>query len=117
MTETTQSGLSDNAASALAYITFIPAIVFLAMPPYNQSRTVKFHAWQSIFLTVACVAIYVVLAILMRIPFLGLLIIPVMFVVDLGLFILWLFVVIKAVNGTMFKIPVIGGFAEAQANK
>jgi uncharacterized membrane protein len=53
MTESTPTGLSDNSAGALAYVTFIPAIVFLAMPPYNQSPYVRFHAWQSIFLFVA----------------------------------------------------------------
>jgi uncharacterized membrane protein len=117
MNEVTQTGLSDNAAGALAYITLIPAIVFLAMPPYNKSSIVRFHAWQSIFLTVACVALYIVMAIFIRIPIIGLFMIPVMFIVDLGLFVLWLFVVLKAVNGVKFKIPVIGGLAEAQANK
>ena len=50
MTDTPQSGLTDNAAGAIAYITFIPAIIFLAIPPYNTSPFVRFHAWQSIFL-------------------------------------------------------------------
>jgi len=30
-----QSGLSDNAAGGLAYITVIPAIIFLILEPYN----------------------------------------------------------------------------------
>jgi len=117
MTETAESGLSDNGAGALAYITFIPAVIFLAMPPYNKSAYVRFHAWQSIFLTVACFALFVVLAILGRIPFLGLLVVPLMFILDLGLFILWLVVVLKALNGTSFKIPIIGALAESQAGK
>lgn len=118
MTEsTTESGLSDNGAGALSYITFIPAVIFLAMPPYNKSSYVRFHAWQSIFLTVACVLLFVVLAILGRIPFLGLIVLPVMFIADLGIFILWIIVVLKAVNGQKFKIPIIGGLAESQASK
>lgn len=117
MTEPAQSGLSDNGAGALAYITFIPAIIFLAMPPYNQSPYVRFHAWQSIFFNVACVALFIVLAILGRIPFLGLLVIPLMLLVDLGLLILWLVVVLKALNGTQFKIPIIGDLAASQASK
>ncbi len=117
MTDVPQTGISDNAAGALAYLTFIPAVIFLAMPPYNQSSTVRFHAWQSIFLTIVAVAIYIVLAILGRIPFLGLLLIPIMLLADLGLFILWLVVVLKAVNGQMFKIPVIGQLAANQASK
>ena len=42
-----QSGLSDNAAGALAYVTIIPAIVFLLVEPYNKNSFVRFHAWQS----------------------------------------------------------------------
>jgi uncharacterized membrane protein len=117
MTEATQTGISDNGAGALAYITFIPAIIFLVMPPYNKSAYVRFHAWQSILLTVVAVAFEIVLAILARIPFFGLFIIPVFFIVWLGFFILWLVVVLKAVNGAKFMIPFIGGIAETQANK
>jgi len=117
MSEATQSGISDNGAGAIAYLTFVPAIVFLVMPPYNQSPYVRFHAWQSIFLTVAAVAVYIVLAVLGRIPLLGLLMIPVALVFDLGLFILWLVAVIKALNGNKFSIPIIGALAESQANK
>jgi uncharacterized membrane protein len=117
MPETNPTGLSDNAAGALSYITIIPAILFLVMPPYNQSPYVRFHAWQSVFLNVVGVALYIVLAILGRIPFFGLLVIPLMLVLDLGLFILWLVAVLKAVNGQRFKIPIIGALAESQAGK
>jgi hypothetical protein len=48
-----QSGLSDNAAGALAYVTFIPAIIFLIVEPYNKNSYIKFHSWQSIFLGIA----------------------------------------------------------------
>jgi uncharacterized membrane protein len=120
MTETTQSGLSDNGAGALAYITIIPAILFLVMPPYNKSPYVRFHAWQCIFLTVAWIALFIVLAIFARIPFFGffgLIMFPIMLVVDLGMFILWLVVVLKALNGQRFKLPIIGALAEGQASK
>ena len=117
MTEATQSGLSDNAAGALAYITFIPAIVFLAMPPYNQSATVRFHAWQSILLNVGCVAFFIVLMIFGHIPFFGWFVFPIMALANLAFFILWIFVVLKAMNGVIFKIPIIGAIAESQANK
>lgn len=117
MTETAPSGLSDNGAGALAYITFIPAILFLVMPPYNKSTYVRFHAWQSIFLTVAWIALFIVLAIVGRLPFIGWFVWPFMLLIDLGMFILWLVVVLKALNGSKFSIPIIGGLAEQQANK
>ena len=87
------------------------------MPPYNKSSYVRFHSWQSILLAVAWVVLLIVLAILVRIPFLGLIVFPLMILIDLGMFILWLVVVLKALNGQRFKLPIIGAMAEAQASK
>lgn len=117
MTDTTQSGISDNGAGALAYITIIPAILFLVMPPYNKSPYVRFHAWQCIFLTIAWIALFVVLAIVGRIPLVGFVIFPLMLLLDLGMFILWLIIVLKALNGNKIVLPIIGPLAEAQAGK
>jgi uncharacterized membrane protein len=111
-----QSGLSESATCGLAYITFIPAVIFLATDPYKQSANVRFHSWQSIFLTIAYIVIRIGLVILGHIPFVGLLLIPVSLLIGLGFFILWLIVMIKAFNGQRFKIPVVGDFAEKQAN-
>ena len=48
------AGMTDNAASALCYaLGIITGVLFLVLPPYNQNRTVRFHAFQSIFLFVA----------------------------------------------------------------
>ena len=117
MPESTESGLSDNGAGALAYVTIIPAIIFLVMPPYNRRPYVRFHAWQSIFLTIVWSALFIVLGILGRIPLLGLMVFPLMLLLDLGMFVLWLVVMLKALNGNRFMIPVIGALAEKQANK
>ena len=57
MTVATRSGISDNAAGAISYFTFIPAIVFLLLPPYKESSYVRFHAWQSVLL---CITAFVV---------------------------------------------------------
>jgi hypothetical protein len=46
-------GLSENAAAAIAYLTIIPAIIFLVLEPYNKMPLVRFHSWQSIGLGVA----------------------------------------------------------------
>jgi uncharacterized membrane protein len=113
--ETAQTGLSDNAASGLAYLTFIPAIIFLAIPPYNQSPNVRFNSWQSIFLSVAWVAIWVVLVIVGMIPFVNFLDVVLFPLVGLGFLILWIIVLVNAFNGKRFKLPVIGDLAEKQA--
>ena len=113
--QTVQTGLSDNAASGLAYITFIPAIVFLVTAPYNQNQTVRFHSWQSIFLNVAWVAMWVVLAVIGMVPFLNLLDVILMPLAMLGFLVLWIILLINAFNGKRFKLPVIGDLAEKQA--
>ncbi len=41
---TAASGLADNVAGALAYITILPAILFLILPDYNRRPFVRFHA-------------------------------------------------------------------------
>jgi uncharacterized membrane protein len=104
-----QGGLSETAAGAIAYLTIIPAIIFLAMEPYNRSSFVRFHSWQSIFFGVTVAVIHTILA---AIPIVGwLLLVP----VSLGFLILWIVVMVKASKGERFKIPFIGNFAEQQA--
>jgi len=60
------SGLTDNVAATLAYITLIPAILFLMLEPYNRRPFVRFHAWQCIFLCVASMVIHFGLGIVFR---------------------------------------------------
>src|ERR1700693_5540103 len=86
----TASGLTDNVAGMLAYVTIIPAIIFLVVEPYNKSRFVRFHAFQSIFLAVAMVAISIALTVLSFIPVLGLMLLPLHFLIWLGFFVLWI---------------------------
>lgn len=109
------SGLTDDAASGIAYLTFIPAIIFLVVAPYNTNPKVKFHAWQSIFLAGAWFCIWVCLVILGMIPFLNLVDIVLFPVVGIAFFILWLITMIQAFQGKRFSIPVLGSFAAKQA--
>ena len=102
-------GLSENAAGAIAYITFIPAILFLAMEPYNRSSFVRFHSWQSIFFGIAVIAVDLILGI---IPIIGWIIAPIL---SLGFLIVWIIVVMKASRGERYKLPFIGNLAEQQA--
>ena len=117
MSEPTPSGLTDNAAGALAYITFVPAIVFLVLPPYNASPYVRFHAWQSIFLNVAAVIVSIALSFLMVFfMFFGaFFLLAVSRLIWLLWFVLWLVCVLKALNGQRFKVPIIGDLAAKQA--
>jgi uncharacterized membrane protein len=108
-------GLTDNVAGMLAYVTIIPAIIFLVMEPYNRSRFVRFHAFQSIFFAVAWTALWIVLNIIAHIPLLGWLTILIWPLIGLAGFIIWLILLLKANQGQMFKLPIIGDLAEKQA--
>ena len=68
---TVPAGLTDNVAGALAYVTIIPAIVFLVLEPFNRKRFVRFHAFQCLFFAVAWTVLWIGLSILGHIPFLG----------------------------------------------
>jgi uncharacterized membrane protein len=117
MSEQNPSAFSDNAAGAIAYITFVPAIVFLFLPPYNASPYVRFHAWQSIFLNVLGVAISIVLSFAMVFfVFLGaFFLLTLGRVIWLAWFAIWLLCALKALNGQRFRLPLIGDLSEKQA--
>src|SRR5579862_7780420 len=90
-------GMTNNMAGALCYLFgFITGILFLVLAPYNQDRTIRFHAFQSIFLNIAWVVLWIVITIILipfrYIPFLGIFIaILLQTVVGLGGFIAWLY--------------------------
>jgi uncharacterized membrane protein len=109
-------GLTDNVAGMLAYITIIPAIIFLVTPPYNRSRFVRFHSFQMIFFCVAMIVLWIGFLILDIVPGLIFIMFPLHLLVWLGAFILWIILLIKANQGQMWKLPIIGDLAEKQAN-
>lgn len=111
-----QSGLSDNAAGGLAYVTIIPAIIFLIVAPYNRNRFVRFHSWQCIMLAIAWFVVEVGLIVLGRIPGIGLIDLFLGPLIGLAFFVIWLIVMIQAFTGKMFKLPILGDLAEKQAN-
>jgi uncharacterized membrane protein len=103
------SGLSDNTAAALAYVTIIPAIVFLVLEPYNRNAFIRFNALQCICLAVTVFACQIVLSF---IPVVGwILLIPLWICTVVA----WILCVTRALKGEWFKLPVIGDFAMKQA--
>lgn len=116
-----QAGLSENAAGALCYLAgLITGILFLVIAPYSQSRTVRFHAFQSIFFNIAWIALWIVemiiSAVLASIPVLGWIAgVLLAMAIALGGLIVWLLLMWKAYNGDRLVLPVIGPMAERQA--
>jgi len=96
-------GVDDNIAGALAYLPII-AIIWLLVDPYNKNRFVRFHAFQALGLTVVSI-------LASWIPLLGWCIIP------LVVFVAAIVCAVKAFQNEKFKLPVLGNFAEEQANK
>jgi uncharacterized membrane protein len=114
--------LPEPIAGALAYLTFIPAIVFLVLEPYKKNRFVRFHSFQCLLLWVAGILVAIALKLagllLFIIPVLGpLLVVLVSTVAAFGAVVIWLVLVVKAFQGHMFKLPLIGDFADQQAGQ
>ena len=118
----TGGGLAPNVAGALAYITLIPAIIFLVMEPYNKDKFIRFHSFQCIFFAVGwivlCFAMMIVGFVLAFIPVVGwVLDLLLWLVIGLGGLVLVIFLIYKAYNGEKFMLPVIGKLADQQASK
>ncbi|MGD0348123.1 MAG: Tic20 family protein [Terracidiphilus sp.] len=114
-----ESVLSDHAAGAIAYLTFIPAILFLVLEPYKRNSYVRYHAWQSILLSLGAFAVSIVLAFVL---IFALLFSPRLHLyawraVELFWIAVWIACVVNAGMGKRFKLPVIGELAEQQAKR
>lgn len=113
--------LPEILAGALAYF-LVPAIVFLLVDPYNKNRFVRFHSFQCIgawlAAVVAAALLRILSVVLSVIPRLGpLLVWLVSMLVILALIMTWIVLVVKALLGEMYKLPVVGEFAEKQARR
>ena len=111
---------SVRIAGALAYLSFIPAVVFLLKEPYRSNGFLRFHSVQCLLLWLACIALGSVLRLLglvmFWIPVIGPLLLMVMVTIScLGAFLLWIVLVVKAAQGETFKLPFIGDFAQQHA--
>lgn len=107
---------NDNVLGAVAYITVIPAIIFLLLEPYNKNRFVRFHALQCLMLAGTWFVFWManlVLAIpLTFLSFVGTFLQMILgFGVAIVMLIAWIMAVIKAYGGEEYRLPVIGDYA------
>ena len=107
---------NDRWVGALAYFTFIPAIVFLFLKQFQGRKFVRFHAVQSVFFWAAVVVLVLLglLASMFGFLFAWLLIGT---LISLALFFTWLLLFIKALQGEWFELPWVGAFAEERAGR
>jgi uncharacterized membrane protein len=99
------TGLDENVAGLLCYLFgFITGIVFMVVE--KESPFVKFHAKQS---TITFLGLFVIILVFGWIPVIGALI----WIFSL---ILWLVLMIKALQGKRYLLPIVGKMAEGKSN-
>jgi uncharacterized membrane protein len=99
--ERSSTGLDENVAGFFCYLLgFITGIVFLVVE--KESRFVKFHARQS---TITFLSLFVISFAFGWIPVIGILI----FIFSL---ILWLMLMVKALRGEKYMLPIVGKMAD-----
>ena len=106
----------DRLSGAVAYLTFIPALAFLFLKQYKQRKFVRFHAFQSVcfWAAVLVFALLGVLASMFGWLFVWLLTGT---LIGLALFLTWLLLSIKALQGEWFGLPWVGPFAAQQVDR
>ena len=103
--ERTSFGLTENTESALVYVLwFVTGIFFLLME--DENKTVRFHALQSTFLSLLLVIVIFVMSFIPpAVPF-----IPLVWLIEI---VLWLLLIIRAYQGQMLRLLVVGTLAES----
>jgi len=102
---TTKTGIDPSTAGALCYLLgFVSGILFYIVEKDNSF--VRFHGIQS---TLVFGGLFVAMMILKMIPVLGFV---ANFLLGLGAFVIWLFMMVKAAQGIAYKLPFVGDIAE-----
>ena len=103
--EKTSTGLTENVAGLLCYLAgWVTGLVFLLIE--KENKVVRFHAMQSIIVFGALTIVGIVLG---WIPIIGWLI---AWLAWLLWVVLWIVLMVKAYQGTKFKVPIAGKMAE-----
>lgn len=115
----TSMGLDENVEGALCYLLgFITGIVFLVME--KDSKFVKFHAVQSIIISLALWAFNMVITSILFAAFtysMWGMVAMISSLISLIALIVWIMLMLKAYQGEKFKLPIVGDIAEKQSEK
>jgi len=114
-------GLPESIAGALAYFSFLPAVIFLLVEPYRKNRFVRFHSVQCLLLCGVALLVAGLLKlasmVLLVIPVLGpLLVVLIDMVAILAFVLIWLVLVVKALQGHALSLPLLGEIADRYAD-
>ncbi len=111
--------MADNLVSAICYIIGPFAAIFLFIAPYNTNKAVRFHAFQSLFLSIGLFAVNIVLSTLASSMFyvtgVGVLLALVMSFFGLAVLALYVILAIRAYQGQGIELPFLSQFARQMA--
>jgi uncharacterized membrane protein len=114
--------MASNVAGMLTYVLgFITGIIFLVIEPYKRDPFVRFHAFQSIFLSAACIVVGIAWSIVSGMLFVASLgfmwqvVLLSWLLLRIAFFLVWLFMLYKAYHNERFMLPLIGPIAAQQA--
>ena len=116
-------GIAPNLGGLLCYAPCCIGLVFSVVVAIveKQSRFLRFHAFQSLLLHAAAIALWLVFWVVqavfaaVNVPFLGLLIVPLQLALGIALLGLNIFLMIKAYNNEEFSLPRLGEMARQWA--
>jgi len=107
----TSVGLDENIEALLTYLVgWITGIVFLVIE--KNSKFVRFHAMQSTITFLGFTVLSLILTPLSFIPFIGILLTAINWIIGIVALITWIVCMLKAHQGEKFKLPVVGDMAE-----
>jgi uncharacterized membrane protein len=108
------SGIAENIAGLLCYFV-LPAAVFLLLHPFKRNRFVRFHCYQCLITVGVLIIVHFGLILLARaLPLVAL---PLLGLVMLAEFTVWLLLLVKSYQGEMFKLPLVGDVAAQLAGR
>jgi uncharacterized membrane protein len=110
----TSTGLDPKLSGLLSYLFgWVTGLIFFLIE--KEHREVRFHAAQSILVSVTLIAGYLALGIVMMIPVIGLLALVGYAVLGLGGFALWVYLLVQGYHLKHVRLPVLGEIAERMA--
>jgi len=105
--EKTSTGLQPNIAGLLCYLVgWITGLIFFLIE--KENKFVRFHAVQSLATYVVFFVVYIIFSF---IPIIGWII---DIILGIAMFLLWILLMYKAYKGKLYKLPIVGNFAEKQ---
>ena len=109
-------GMQENVAVALSYVFgWVSGLIIFLLEKKN--RTVRFHAMQSILISVAITIAFFLIGFLGALPGIGILFGLIGWLLDIAVFIGWLLLIINAFQRRYYKLPVVGDYAERFTNQ